>query len=239
MRFLSSAPHRCGPLWRQRSGSRSSWLREVATRLERAISRALPVQAVASGLGFVTGHLHSSLVRRGDRMRRRELIGLFGISAAGWPWIAASQPRRERTARIGYLAPAKIPHLLDAFKNGLRDLGYIEGRNITIEYRFANGEPDDRLAAELAQLAPDIIVTLGTGATIAAKRTAGVIPIVVATAGDLVRNGIVQSLARPGGNVTGTTLYGPELSQKRLEMLKETVPGVKLVSVLGNSSNVY
>ena len=172
-------------------------------------------------------------------MRRRELIGLFGISAAGWPWIAASQPRRERTARIGYLAPAKIPHLLDAFKNGLRDLGYIEGRNITIEYRFANGEPDDRLAAELAQLAPDIIVTLGTGATIAAKRTAGVIPIVVATAGDLVRNGIVQSLARPGGNVTGTTLYGPELSQKRLEMLKETVPGVKLVSVLGNSSNVY
>src|SRR5215217_467471 len=175
-------------------------------------------------------------------MRRRQVIASLGAAALnGLVKPAGAQAPAGKTWRLGYLAPASIPHLLDAFKKGLHDLGYVEGQNLMIEYRFGEGPAQifDKLAANLVQLAPDVIVTVATPATIAAKRATNTIPIVVATAGDLVGNGIVQSLSRPGGNVTGTTLYGLELSQKRLEVLKEAVPSVKQVTVLGNSDNVY
>ena len=175
-------------------------------------------------------------------MRRRQVIASLGAAAlSGLFKPAGAQAPARKTWRLGYLAPASIPHLLDAFKKGLHDLGYVEGQNLMIEYRFGEGPVQifDKLAASLVQLAPDVIVTVATPATIAAKRATNTIPIVVATAGDLVGNGIVQSLSRPGGNVTGTTLYGLELSQKRLEVLKEAVPSVKQVTVLGNSDNVY
>jgi len=151
----------------------------------------------------------------------------------------AAQSRK--LLRLGYLAPAKIPHLIEAFKRGLADLGYVEGQNLEIEYRFADGRPEmlAELAAELVRLRPDIIVTVATPATLAAKNATTIIPIVVATAGDLVRPGIADSLSRPGGNVTGTTLYGFELSLKRLEILKEAVPGTRRVAILGNAENSY
>ena len=124
----------------------------------------------------------------------------------------------------------------------MRDLGYVEGRNLSIEYRFAGENPEhfDLLAIELVRLAPDVIVTVATPATLAAGRATSSIPIVVATAGDLVRSGAVQSLARPGGNVTGVTLYSVELSKKRLEVLREAIPNVKRVGVLArNANNLY
>src|SRR5215203_3121502 len=110
----------------------------------------------------------------------------------------------------------------------------MEGQNFSIEYRFAGEEPDrfDTFALELVRLAPHVIVTVATPATLAARRATSSIPIVVATAGDLVRSGAVQSLARPGGNVTGVTLYSVELSKKRLEVLREAIPTVKRVGVL-------
>ena len=173
-------------------------------------------------------------------MRRREFIASVGAAAlSGLVKPAEAQAPPGKTWRLGYLAFAKIPHLLEALQTGLRDLGYVEGRNIAVEYRFANDQPEalERFAVELAQLAPDLILTVGTPATAAVKRATSTIPIVVATAGDLVATGIVQSVVRPGGNITGTTLFAIELGQKRLQILKEAFSGVKRVAVLGNARN--
>src|SRR3954447_25128254 len=174
-------------------------------------------------------------------MRRRRFVVATGATMLSLAFRPLAAQPALRTVRIGYLAPARIPHLLEAFVGGLRDLGYVEGQNLSIEYRFAGEEPErfDALAAELVKLAPNLIVTVATPATMAAKRATSGIPIVVATAGDLVRSGAVQSLARPGGNVTGVTLYSVELSQKRLEVLREAIPTVKRVGVLGNANNLY
>src|SRR5215217_4299670 len=162
-------------------------------------------------------------------MRRREVFGIIGLT----PCVArfgslAAQPI-PRSVRLAYLAPIRIPHLIEALTGGLRDLGYVEGQNLSIEYRFAGENPErfELLAIELVRLAPHVIVTVATPATLAASGATSSIPIVVATAGDLVRSGAVQSLARPGGNVTGVTLYSVELSQKRLEVLREAIPTVK------------
>ena len=174
-------------------------------------------------------------------MRRRAFIASVGAAAlSGLVKRAEAQALPGRTWRLGYLAFAKIPHLVEALQTGLRDLGYVEGRNIAVEYRFANDEPEalERFALELAQLAPDIILTVGTPATAAVKRVTSTIPIVVATAGNLVQTGIVQSIVRPGGNITGTTIYSLELGQKRLQILKETSSGVTRVAVLGNARNI-
>src|SRR3954453_18316190 len=174
-------------------------------------------------------------------MRRRRFVVATGATMLSLAFRPLAAQPALRTVRIGYLAPARIPHLLEAFVGGLRDLGYVEGQNLSLEFRFAGEEPQrfDRLATELVKLAPDLIVTVATPATLAAKRATSSIPIVVATAGDLVRSGAVQSLARPGGNVTGVTLYSVELSQKRLEVLREAIPTVKRVGVLGNANNLY
>jgi putative ABC transport system substrate-binding protein len=126
----------------------------------------------------------------------------------------------------------------EAFRQGLRDLGYIEGQNILIEWRFAKGQEDQAaVAAELVRSNVDIIVTDGNRPTRAAKNVTKTIPIVMQVAGDPLGTGLVESLARPGGNITGLTLLSPELSGKRLEMLKETVPKVSRVAVLFNPAN--
>jgi putative ABC transport system substrate-binding protein len=123
---------------------------------------------------------------------------------------------------------------------GLGDLGYVDGKNIKIEYRYGSRpETLDALAAELVDLHPDLIITVATPPAIAAKRATTTIPIVMATAGDPVQSGVVASFARPGGNVTGVTLYGTELSAKRVELLKEVLPQAKRIAALGNGRNSY
>ena len=172
-------------------------------------------------------------------MRRRELTGIIALASLVARYESSAAQTTPRTIRLAYLAPIRIPHLVEALTGGLRDLGYVEGQNLSIEYRFAGENPEhfDLLAIELVKLAPQVIVTVATPATLAAGRATSSIPIVVATAGDLVRSGAVQSLARPGGNVTGVTLYSVELSKKRLEVLREAIPTVRRVGVLGNANN--
>jgi putative ABC transport system substrate-binding protein len=127
-----------------------------------------------------------------------------------------------------------MPRTIEAFRQGLRELAYVEGKNLLVEYRWAEGK-DDRyapLAAELVSLGVDLIVTQGTQATIAAKQATSTIPIIVGGAGDLVGEGIVASLARPGGNVTGFTNIDPDLSAKRVQILKEALPKISRVAVI-------
>ena len=164
-------------------------------------------------------------------MKRREFITLLGGAAAGWPLAARAQQRTPKVPRIGVIDNAAI---WDPFRQGLRDLGYIEGRNIAIEYRSAEGRPERLVAAatELTRLPVDIIVTFGSPATEAAKQATTTIPIVMAGIGDPVRAGFVASLAHPGGNITGNTILGPELAAKRLQLLKLAVPTVSRVAFL-------
>ena len=140
---------------------------------------------------------------------------------------------------MGYLAPATNPELQQALLGGLRDLGYVEGQNLAVEYRFMLGQSKsyDELAAELARLAPDAIVVVGTPPALAAKRQTAVIPIIMAPAGDPLRTGLVASLSRPGGNVTGVSLYGSEITRKRMEVFKEAVVRIQRIAVLGNAEN--
>jgi putative ABC transport system substrate-binding protein len=131
---------------------------------------------------------------------------------------------------------------LDAFREGLRDLGYVDGRNLAIEYRSADGRTErfSDLAGELIRLNVDVIVTRGTPAALAAKQATGTIPIVMASSGDPAAEGIVASLARPGGNVTGFHMMGPAtLGSRRLQLLKEMVPGVSRVALLWNPVSHY
>jgi ABC-type uncharacterized transport system substrate-binding protein len=153
---------------------------------------------------------------------------------------AAQQP--TKVPRIGYLSgatPEAQSTRTDAFRQGLRELGYVEEKNITIEYRYAAGKLDryPALAAELLGLKVDVIVTGGPGPTRAAKAATSTIPIVMAQDTDPVGNGFVASLARPGGNITGLSNFSPELSGKRLELLKEIVPKLSRVAVFGSSTN--
>jgi putative ABC transport system substrate-binding protein len=163
------------------------------------------------------------------------LVLFAGVPAAG------AQPA-TKPALIGYLgssAPSVEPHYVEAFRTELRRLGYVEGKDVTIVYRWAEGR-DDRLpalATEMVHLKPDVIVTTGTPGAFAAKRATMTIPIVMASAGDPVRSGLVASLSRPGGNVTGNTVLGPELEGKRLQLLKLALPRMSRVAVLWNSAN--
>jgi putative tryptophan/tyrosine transport system substrate-binding protein len=171
-------------------------------------------------------------------MQRREFITLLGSAAVVWPFTARAQQTRK-VSRIGYLgtsSPSLEGHVLDAFRQKLRELGHVEGENIAIEYRWAEGQ-DDRLpelAAELVRLRPDVIVTRGTPGTLAAKQATSTIPIIFAGVGDPVNAGLVASYARPEGNATGFTFTGPEMEGKRLQILKEVVPGLSRVAALWN-----
>jgi putative ABC transport system substrate-binding protein len=171
-----------------------------------------------------------------DHFRRRDFVRLLvGGAAAAWP-LAAGAQQVAKIPRIGIIDPAATWHHF--FRQGLLDLGYIEGRNIAIEYRSAEGRPERLLAAatELAQLPVDVIVALGSEATEAAKQATTTIPIVMAGIGDPVRAGFVASLARPGGNITGNTILAG-LAAKRLQLLKLAVPTVSRVAFLWNPDN--
>ena len=159
------------------------------------------------------------------------------------PLAAEAQPAGE-VWRIGYLGNSSAslePDLVDAFRQGLREFGHVEGRDIVIEYRWAEGRYDRfrELAAELVRLKVDIILTAGTPGTLAAKQATQTIPIVMAVAGDALAARLVPSLARPGGNVTGLSTLARELEGKRLELLKEIVPRLSRIAVLLNPSNPF
>jgi putative tryptophan/tyrosine transport system substrate-binding protein len=171
-------------------------------------------------------------------MRRREFFTLLGCAAIGWP-LASHGQQASKIYRLGYLALARVPHVIEALQTGLRELGYVEGKNLKVEYRFGEQQREtlDTLAAQLVALRPDAIVTRGTPATFAAKRATTTIPIVMAPVGDPVRIGLVASLAHPGGNITGVSLYGSELAGKRVELLKELLPAIARLGSLANAAN--
>jgi putative ABC transport system substrate-binding protein len=173
-------------------------------------------------------------------MDRRQFLGAVCSTTVLLPLTVHAQ-KLGRSPRIGYLSPARLPQLLEALHGGLRELGYIEGQNLVVDYRFADGQAKtlDELAAELVRLGPDVIVTVASGPALAAKRATSTIPIVMATVGEPVGIGLVSSLARPGGNITGVTLYGTELARKRLELLKEAIPVVHRIALLGNITNPF
>jgi putative ABC transport system substrate-binding protein len=169
-------------------------------------------------------------------MSRRALALALLVACVAAPLSAEAQ-QAARVYRLGFLSmragPTDNPQL-DAFRAGLRELGYVEGHNVVIEVRYAGG--DDKklggLAAELVRLNPDVIVAQSGVASVEVRNKTKTIPIVMASSGDAVRQGLVKSLARPGGNVTGLTLLSPELSQKRLEVLREMLPTLSRVGVL-------
>ncbi len=173
-------------------------------------------------------------------MRRREFIAALGASAA-WP-LAARAQQRAKVAHIGYLGLASASwHTprVTAFRAGLRDLGYTEGKNIVIVFRWAEGRYDQlpALVAELVRLDVDVIVTHTVPGAIAAKQATSTIPIVITAASDLLAFGLVESLARPGGNLTGSSFFNAELVAKRLELLKELAPSLAKAAVLLNANN--
>jgi len=173
---------------------------------------------------------------------RRGFIGTVAGGLLAAPFAAEAQPA-AKVPRLGFLAlnSGANPHLGEAFRQGLRDLGYVEGRNVLIEYRDAEAKFErlPALAAELVALKVDVIVTGGgTPPALAAKQATKTIPIVFASAPDPVTDGLVTSLARPGGNVTGSSSVNPELVGKGLEQLKQTVPGVSRVAVLWHPGGV-
>src|SRR5262249_38925829 len=172
-------------------------------------------------------------------MRRREFIRLLGGGAvAAWPLAAPAQPKKLPT--IGFLGtatPSGWGQFVAVFVQRLRDLGWIEGRNVAIEFRWAEGRTEryTEIANEFVRLKVDVIVTAG-GAVLATKQATSTIPIVFALALDPVGGGMVTSLARPGGNVTGLSLQSTDLSSKRLELLREVVPGLRRLAILANAA---
>ena len=175
-------------------------------------------------------------------MRRREFITLLGGAAVAWPLSAHAQQPSAKVFRIGYLGlttAESLPKRPEAFRAGLRDLGYLEGRDFVIEYRWADNNYDrlPTLLADLVRLNVDVIVTHGTPGSLAAKKATTTIPVVFAVVGDALGSGIVSTLARPEANVTGSTYFNPELAAKRLELLKEAMPGLTNVGILLNLAN--
>lgn len=171
-------------------------------------------------------------------MRRREFISLVG-GATAWP-LAARAQQAAKAPRIAILSPGRAElsdpsfNILNAFVQALHDLGYTEGQNLTIERQYADGSSDRfrELATELAGRKPDIIVAFSTTAARPAKQATGTIPIVAVAMADPVADELVASLARPGGNVTGTSFLGPQLAAKRLQLLREVIPGLSRVAAL-------
>jgi putative ABC transport system substrate-binding protein len=166
---------------------------------------------------------------------RRDFVSVLVLGVLAAPLGTQAQPA-GKIPRLGLLADAES---WEPLRQGLRDLGYVEGKTVALERRSSaeRGERLPDLAAELVRLNVDIIVTIGTPATLAAKQATTTIPIVIAGAGDPVRSGLVSSLAHPGGNVTGLTVLGPGLAAKRLELLKEAVPNMSRVAFLWNPAN--
>jgi ABC-type uncharacterized transport system substrate-binding protein len=167
-------------------------------------------------------------------VRRREFIALLG-GAVALP-LAARAQLSAKIPRIGIIDDAPM---WQAFRQALRELGYIEGQNIAYEYRYGNGMPERlaTVAAELVRRPVDVIATFGTPPTQAAKEATATIPIVMVGVGDPVRAGLVASLARPGGNLTGNTVLSPDLGPKRLQILREAIPNATRIAYLANPDN--
>ena len=174
-------------------------------------------------------------------IRRRDFITLLGSAAAAWPRAARAQPS-GKTYRIGLLGPGSYAGRkrdIDALRMGLRRLGYEEGRNLVIEYRWAEGRYDRllELTAELVKLNIDVLVTAGTPGALAAKQATSTIPIVLAAVGDPVAAGIVDSLARPGGNVTGLTFFFVEVCAKRVRRFDQSCQSLAPVRSAGHAGH--
>jgi ABC-type uncharacterized transport system substrate-binding protein len=167
-------------------------------------------------------------------MKRREFITLLG-GAVAWP-LAARAQYETKIPRIGIIDDSPR---WNAFRHGLRDLGYLEGQNIAFDYAYGDGVPERlaEAAAALVRRPVDVIATYATPASFAAKQATITIPIVMISIGDPVRAGLVPSLARPGGNITGNTILGPDVGAKRLQILKEAIPTISRVAFLWNPDN--
>jgi putative ABC transport system substrate-binding protein len=173
-------------------------------------------------------------------MQRREFIAGIG-AATVWSFVARAQ-QAKRIYKIGYLeagSPSSSPSLLAAFQEGLRKFGYVEGENLFIERRYADGleERLPQLATELVRFGVDVVFTVGLPPALAAAKATSTIPIVFASGGDPVAMGLVQSLSHPGGNVTGLSLVAIELAAKRIQLLKEIIPESSRVAILWNPNN--
>ena len=175
-------------------------------------------------------------------MKRREFITLLGSAAAGWPLAArARQSAMPVIGLMGAGSAAAQSHLTSAFLQRLRELGWTEGRELRIEYRWAEGRPQRfaEIAAEFVRLKVDLILTHNTPPTLAAKQATSVIPIVFATAGDPVGTGIVASLARPGGNITGLSGQAADTAGKRVELLRELIPDLRHLAILADVDSPF
>ena len=174
-------------------------------------------------------------------MNRRAFVRAFAGALLAAPLAAEGQQAGKvyRVAFLGSTSPSGYASQMEAFRRGLRDLGYVEGQNLVIEFRWAQGKNErlPELAAELVRLKPDVLVTHGPPGALAAKRATDTIPIVLGAIGAAVETGAVEGLARPGGNVTGLSFFVLELNAKRLEVLKEAVPRVGRVGVLLKRDN--
>jgi putative tryptophan/tyrosine transport system substrate-binding protein len=166
---------------------------------------------------------------------RRKFLATLGGAAVAWP-LAARAQQPGKIPRIGIIDDSLH---WNAFRHGLRDLGYLEGQNIAFDYAYGDGVPERlaEAAAALVRRPVDVIATFGTPASFAAKQATTTIPIVMISIGDPVRTGLVPSLARPGGNITGNTILGPDVGAKRLQILKEAIPTVSRVAFLWNPDN--
>jgi putative tryptophan/tyrosine transport system substrate-binding protein len=172
-----------------------------------------------------------------SHIRRREFVALLG-GAAVWPLAARAQ--QAKVWRIGVLAPVPpMPAMLSAFRDGMRERGYVEGQNLSIDVRWPQGsfDQDPSVVTELVNSNVDVIVAWGTPTMIAVRHAASTIPIVMVGVGDPIGSGFIASLARPGGNITGLTNLGVDLSAKLMELFAELVPGMKRVGVVRNPNN--
>jgi putative tryptophan/tyrosine transport system substrate-binding protein len=174
-----------------------------------------------------------------DQLKRREFITLLGGAAAAWP-LAARAQQATKLPTIGLLGAGTRSGWSDwvaAFVQRLRELGWIEGRTVAMEVRWAEGRPEryTEIAAEFVRLKVDVIVTVGS-AVVAVKQATSVIPVVFAAAVDPLGTGLVASLARPGGNVTGLSMQSADFAGKRLELLREVLPGLRRLAVIGNAN---
>jgi len=176
-------------------------------------------------------------------MRRRQFITLLGGAAATWP-LAARAQQPAKIPRIGFLGNSTATmeaNLIGHLRDGLRELGYEEGRNVIIEFRWADGKYDQfpALVAELLAAKVDVIITAGTPATLAIKKATSTVPLVFIAVGDPVGTGVVPNLGRPGGNITGLSSIAPDLEGKRLELLREVVPKLSHVAFFLNPANAF